>query len=625
VPEKQFSKSQRQTIESVLKHSVALRGLTDQGLRDVLSDVRESVFSKSRDMSLISTQVLAISKEACSRVLGYDLYDVQMLAADALINDQIAEMQTGEGKTVSAVPAAVFGGILGRGAHVATPNSYLAGRDFEQLQGVYESLGLSVGLLESGGDANDQKAKSYACDITYGPGYEFGFDYLRDQLLLKQRDQMPPGQVMIDNLTGQNSFPICQIRGLGFSIVDEADNVLLDDATSPQVLSEFQAGDAPDKEAVLLASRVAKALEDNTHFREPAPQQIELTPEGVDAIHQSEIAIPVNQLIRPWTKYVEAALKADRLFFRDVNYIVQEEEVRIVDESTGRIFEDRTWQSGMHQAIEAKEQVRITPESLPLAQITRQRFYRLYEHLSGMTGTAQNCHAEFKTVYGLGTRLIPLRVPSRRQTYPFRAFARQRQKWDAIIDSVKEIHALRRPVLIGTRTISESVVLAGLLEEAGLGFVLLNGQQDSEEAEVVAAAGAAGEITIATNLAGRGTDIKLGPGVSELGGLHVVVSECQGSYRVDRQLIGRCGRQGDPGSSQTFVSADDWLLVTHAPWLSDSLRGVGSGAKGGEAGVDVEPKVRRVQKQLEKEHYGARLQLLQQNQRQNDILASHWY
>ncbi|MCL4117428.1 UNVERIFIED_CONTAM: hypothetical protein GTU68_013119 [Idotea baltica] len=514
-------------------------------------------------------------------------------------------MQTGEGKTVSAVPAAVFGGILGRGAHVATPNSYLASRDFEQLQGVYESLGLTVGLLESGGDANEQKAAAYACDITYGPGYEFGFDYLRDQLLLKQRDDM--------------------VRGLGFSIVDEADNVLLDDATSPQVLSEFQSGDAPDKEAVLLAGRLAKVLEEKTHFREPAPQQIELTPAGVEAIHQTEISIPVNQLIRPWAKYVEAALKADRLFIRDVNYIVEENEIRIVDESTGRIFEDRTWQAGIHQAIEAKEQVPVTPESLPLAQITRQRFYRLYEHLSGMTGTAQNCHGELKAVYGLGVKEIPLRVPSQRQTYPFRAFASQAQKWDAIIESVKEIHGQQRPVLIGTRTISESVVLAGQLEEAGLGFVLLNGRQDCEEAEVVANAGAAGEITIATNLAGRGTDIKLGPGVSELGGLHVVVSECQASYRVDRQLVGRCGRQGDPGSSQTFVSADDWLLETHAPWLADSLRQVANVGEGGEAGIDVESKIRRIQKQLEKQHYAARLSLLRQNQRQNDILASHWY
>lgn len=617
-----FSRSQKQTIGDVLKFSSQVKSLNDGQLRNFLDDVRASLFANQVDPSSLKAKVLAISKEACSRVLGIDLYDVQMLAADALIGRQIAEMQTGEGKTISAVPAAVFGGIFGRGVHVATPNGYLASRDCQELRDVYESLGLSVGLIDSEDDAPDAKTDAYACDITYGPGYEFGFDYLRDQILLKQREALPAGQTLIECLQGKNATTIAQVRGLGFSIVDEADNVLLDDATSPQVLSEFQAGEAPDKDAVMLAGKLAGQLQPDLHFHEPHPQQIELSPEGLEAIHRPDVDIPFQQLIRPWTKYVEAALRAQLLFEKNVNYIVDDEKIRIVDESTGRIFEDRSWQSGIHQAVEAKEGVPVTPESIPLAQITRQRFYQLYEGLSGMTGTAQYCHQEFKSVYDIGVTIVPLRVPSRRLTYPFRTFASQAQKWEAILQSVREIHQSRRPILIGTRSISESLVIAGLLESAGLNHILLNGRQDAGEAEIVSGAGAAGSITIATNLAGRGTDIKLKPSVKEAGGLHVIVSECQASYRIDRQLIGRCGRQGDPGSSQTFVSADDWLLQTHAPWLADTIRSV---ARGGEADVDLEPKIRRVQKQLERQNYAVRLSLLEENKRQNDILSSHWF
>jgi preprotein translocase subunit SecA len=544
------------------------------------------------------------------------------LAADALINHQIAEMQTGEGKTISAVPAAIYGGVFGRGVHVATPNSYLASRDCHELRDVYESLGLSVGLIDSDDDAPDGKTDAYACDITYGPGYEFGFDYLRDQILLKQREALPAGQTLIESLQGKNSTTIAQVRGLGFSIVDEADNVLLDDATSPQVLSEYQAGEAPDKDAVIVAGQLAGQLQPDLHFHEPHPQQIELSPEGLEVIHGPDVDIPFQQLIRPWAKYIEAALRANLKFEKNVNYIVDDDKIRIVDESTGRIFEDRTWQSGIHQAVEAKEGVPVTPESIPLAQITRQRFYRLYEGLAGMTGTAQNCHQEFKSVYGIGATVIPLRVPSRRLTYPFRTFANQAQKWEAILQSVRKIHQSGRPILIGTRSISESLVIAGMLESAGLKHILLNGRQDAGEAEIVSGAGAAGSITIATNLAGRGTDIKLNQNVKDAGGLHVIVSECQASYRIDRQLIGRCGRQGDPGSSQTFVSADDWLLQTHSPWLAETIRSV---ARGGEADVDLEPKIRRVQKQLERQNYAVRLSLLEENKRQNDILSSHWF
>ena len=612
-----FSKLQESIVGSVRLKSSQLRQQTNREIRNHVDDLRERVFSKSSQTDSIVESVLAISNEAIRRVLGLEFYDVQILASNALIHKQIAEMQTGEGKTISAVPAAVYGGILGKGSHITTPNNYLASRDFEQLKEVYECLGLTTGLLDSDAATSSQKRDAYACDITYGPGYEFGFDYLRDQLLLKERDYLPTGRRLLDCLEGKAVLPPAQTRGLGFCVVDEADNVLIDDAMSPQILSEFQPGEATDRDAVLLARRLAAALDPNAHFRETGLERIELTADGVEAIHNREVDIPVRQLIRPWTQYVEAALKAELFFRRDVQYILVDNEVRIVDQSTGRIFEDRSWQAGLHQAVEAKEGVLVTPESLPLAQITRQRFYRLYEHLAGMTGTASNCKTEFKTIYDMVVTLIPLRVESNRSVLPMKAFDCFDRKWDAIARSIGEFHDNKRPVLIGTRTILESQILANLLELKGLDFELLNGTQTAAEADIIAKAGMLGAITIATNLAGRGTDIKLENGVRALGGLHVIVAECHSSARIDRQLVGRCARQGDPGSCQTFISADDWLLVTYASWLSESLKKI---SVDGATQLDLEPKVRKIQGRIERAQFAQRLELLRTTTRQNEIL-----
>lgn len=596
-----------------------LRQLSDPQLINAFDDLREQVFSNDRDMAHIATQTLAFSKEAIYRGLGMDLYDVQVLAGRTLIDGKIAEMHTGEGKTISAVPGAVYGGVLGRGCHVATTSDYLARRDFEQLRSVYQALGLTVGYLCTEDDAEMSKSEAYACDVTYGPGYEFGFDYLRDQMMLKDAATRPAGQRMIDQLAGNPIEPPCQIRGLGFAVVDEADNVMIDDASSPQVLSEFQPGEAPDSDAVRAAMQVADLMEPDRHYIEPTPEQLKLTSEGVQMIHAPSVTIPFAQLIRPWSRYVESALKAKLHFLRDVQYVVVDDEVRIVEQSTGRIFEDRSWQAGLHQAVEAKEGLPITPESLPLAQITRQRFYGLYENLSGMTGTAAACRKEFHAVYGLDIVQIPLRVPSGRKIMPMRAFSGQDQKWEAIAQSVRAIHQRQRPVLIGTRTIAESEILATLLQDAGIPFELLNGKQDADEAGVVSRAGHQAAVTIATNLAGRGTDIKMTREVKAMGGLHVIVSECHSSSRVDRQLVGRCGRQGDPGSCQTFIAADDWLMRTHAPWLVEGIERL---TRNGEANMDLEPRIRKLQQQIETRQFSARMQLLQDSHRRNEILTA---
>ena len=613
-----FTRQQKRMLASVAKIHAPLKQLTDTQLANGFNDLRVKAQSRHRDLQQLADEAMAFAKEATFRVLGMELYDVQLIAGNALVNRKIAEMHTGEGKTISAVPGAVFGGLFGNGVHVATPNSYLAQRDYEQLKEIYQSIGLSAGLLPSGEGPNDpsQTKAAYDCDITYGTGYEFGFDYLRDQMILRERKQQPLGHQVLNGLQG-NQGPLLSQRGLGFSIVDEVDNVLIDDATSPQVLSEFQPGEAADTNAVKLARNIALQLQKGSHFLEPRPGIIELTPEGESQIHDREIAIPTRELIRPWKEYIEAALRAEHHFIRNVEYVVGEEGVRIVDQSTGRIFEDRSWQAGLHQAVEAKEGLTISPESLPLATITRQRFYRLYQSLAGMTGTTQCCIEEFKTIYGLEVEKIPLRKPSQRRVLPMRVFDQAQRKWDAIAKSIIELQSKGRPVLIGTRTIKESQILADHLDVANFDYALLNGTQDADEAELISRAGLAGAITIATNLAGRGTDFKMPLEVIQSGGLHVIVSECHSSFRVDRQLIGRCARQGQPGSCQTFVSADDWLLETHAEWLADTIRKL---TKFGELETGIESNIRDLQTRLEREQFANRLQLLRSNERQNKII-----
>ncbi len=341
------------------------------------------------------------------------------------------------------------------------------------------------------------------------------------------------------------------------------------------------------------------------------PQSLELTPAGRARIHDPEVAIPAEQLQRAWTSYVEQALRAEHQFRRDVHYVLQGDGVQIVDGSTGRIFSDRTWQGGLQQAIEAKEGLPLTSENHTLAQITRQRFHRLYTRLAGMTGTAASCARELRAVYGVETIAIPPRLTSRRALYPLRVFATEEHKWQAIVSSVADMHRQQRPVLVGTRSIVNSELLADRIRAVGIPLALLNGRQDADEAAVVSQAGHCGCVTIATNLAGRGTDIRLGPGVAERGGLHVIVSECHESARIDRQLVGRCGRQGDPGSAQTFVAADDWLLRNFGGWLTTVIQRAAN--RQGEVTLRLESRIRRIQQAAERHHYAARAALLRQD------------
>ncbi len=587
--------------------------LLADGLRDVLSrrdDAEDDILVDS----------FALSAEALRRTLGIHLHGVQLQAALALAAGRIVEMQTGEGKTFAAVPAAVLRGLTGRGVHVVTPNQYLARRDCEQLRPVYEALGLSVAVLPEQ-CALGEKFAAYRSEITYGTASEFGFDYLRDQIELRKSGCDRPGELLLKRLRGQfRSGSSVMQRSRAFAIIDEADNVLLDEAGSPLILCASPTADAEDAAVHRMVRGLLADLQPDRDFRFlPTVGVLELTAQGTDRIYSHDLVIPAKQLRRPWSEYVEQALQAEFLFHRDMHYIVRDNSVQIVDAGTGRIFADRTWRDGLHQAIEAKENLRITAEKHVLARITRQRFFRMYDRLAGMTGTAAGCEREFHTVYGATVRVIPPRIPARRQVRRMRCFCSADARRAAIVSDVETIHRSGRPILLATRSIAESECLADDLRQRGLSLQLLNGRQDADEAQIISAAGQTGAITVSTNMAGRGTDIRLGDGVHALGGLHVIVSEPHDSFRGDRQLIGRCGRQGDPGTAQVYLSCDDAVVRLFGAWLRKPM--LRSADRTGEVHADLSGCLRRVQQGAERARYAARAALLRHDLARDQLLT----
>lgn len=593
----------------------------DQLRLEVLQVRRELARGHSTAEPHLLVAGVSLACEALRRAKGIRLYDVQLRAAMAMSRRCIAQMQTGEGKTFVAMTAAIHLSLAGRGVHVITPNVYLAERDQQLAASVASQLGLTVALLPEREDES-KKSPAYDADMTYGTGHEFGFDYLRDQLTLRQQAQDRLGAKLLHHLQPDaSSRRVTMQRGLAYAVVDEADSVLIDDASSPLVLSFGSNQPAADTDAHVTAMALAEMLIiDRDFLADASSGRIALTAAGIQRCHSRDVAIPVQQLVRPWTEYVTQALRARYLFRRDVHYVIQDDEVRIVDESTGRIFEDRTWQDGLHQAIECLSGLNITAEKESVAQITRQRFFRLYDHLSGMTGTAVGCEQELQDVFSLEVEEIPLRVPSKRVLMPSRFFAVNSARDAAIADSAIMMRNKGRAVLIGTRSIADSESIARELDSRGIPFQILNGLQNAEEAEIVSRAGQAGTITIATNLAGRGTDISLPPEVKAAGGLHVIVAECQSSGRMDRQLIGRGGRQGDPGSAQTFASADDALISMHGPWLAAALQREAS--ESGEVFADFTPQIRRIQLSVERQQYADRISMLRRDMHRDSLLNS---
>jgi preprotein translocase subunit SecA len=601
--------SPQKALEAVHAAASELRQRGDGSLKSAADELRAAARGHgdiARDEIL--SPAFALVFESTRRVHGIALFDAQLLAGMAMARGAIAEMATGEGKTLAAALPAVLFSLGGCGVHVATPNAFLAQRDFARVGPILQLLGISVGFVPEMAGA-DAKRAAYACDVAYATGYELGFDYLREQLHRISAPRPGLGEEQLDLLRGRPSRqPLSVQLQRTCAIIDEIDSVLIDEACLPLVLSDISEP-ARRREAYLAARQVAASLLEGKDFViDSQARSVALTRAGHQLIYEHYVGRHRYPLDRPWAEYIEQALASKYLHERDVDYVVRDGSVMLVDEFTGRIFSERTWRDGLHQSVEAKEGLLTSPEMRTAARISRQRFFRLYKSICGMTGTARGSHREFYRHFRLAVVQIPLQKTSRRETLPSRFFIDAESKYRAVVGEVVAVHDTGRPVLIGSRTIRNSERLAKALAAAGVPLALLNGRQDRAEAEIIAHAGHRGVVTIATNMAGRGTDIILGPGVAEVGGMHVIGVECHESGRIDRQLLGRAGRQGDPGSGRFFVSADDPLLVRFAPRLSQQMQRMPSNE--GEIEMDLSREVLVAQRAAEAAAFTARRQML---------------
>ena len=516
-----------------------MKALTDEEIPAKLAEYRDQVQNGGRSLDDVLPEVFALVREASSRVMGMRHYDVQLVGGMVLHAGKIAEMKTGEGKTLVATLPVVLNALSGKGVHVVTVNDYLARRDAEWMGRLYNFLGLSVGVIVQGLTDEERKA-AYACDITYGTNNEFGFDYLRDNMKFYAEQLVQ--------------------RGHNFAIVDEVDSILIDEARTPLIISGASDESTELYQAMDAVVRQLKAEEDY-----PIDEKSKTAMLTAAGVAKCEKILGIENLFDPasiaYQHHILQSLKAHHCFKRDVDYIVSDEgKVVIVDEFTGRLMPGRRFSDGLHQALEAKEGVKVEAENQTLASITFQNYFRMYDKLAGMTGTAQTEAVEFDQIYHLETITIPTNKPMIRKDLPDLIFRTQKEKYHAIIESIKELYKTGQPVLVGTISIETSELLSAMLKKEGVPHSVLNAKHHAEEAAIVAQAGQKGHVTIATNMAGRGTDIVLGEGVKELGGLHILGTERHESRRIDNQLRGRAGRQGDPGSSRFYLSLEDNLM-----------------------------------------------------------------
>jgi preprotein translocase subunit SecA len=502
---------------------------------------------------------------AIARELGIRPFDVQLAAAVVLHEGALAEVATGEGKTLIAMFPTYLNALSGHGVHTMTVNDYLARRDAEWTGAVFRRLGLTVGTLQAQMSELDRR-QAYQCDITYGTSGEFGFDFLRDRVKLKEAEKEAKTLYRLWKGEGQPSQPMTDgpvQRGHNFALVDEADSILIDEARTPLIISAPTRLAKPEEQVIYRwADSVGRVCQLGIDFRyDRKTGQVQLTEPGKKLARWSSPPCgPHSHATDKLHKHLERAIQAHHRYRLDQHYILREGKVVIVDEYTGRIQPDRHWQDGLHQAVEAKEGIPITVPCDPLAQVTFQNYLRNYKKLAGMTGTAAQNSWEFLRVYWLWVVCIPTNRPVIREQLPDWVFPSQDAKFDAVIDEVVELQRLGRPVLIGTRSVEKSEEISRRLHEMRIDHHVLNAKHQELESQIVAQAGQPGQVTIATNMAGRGTDIRLGPGVAALGGLHIIGTERHDARRIDRQLAGRAGRQGDPGSCQFYLALDDELL-----------------------------------------------------------------
>ncbi|WP_029546197.1 preprotein translocase subunit SecA [Selenomonas sp. AB3002] len=527
----------REVVEKINGLEPAMQNLTDDKLTGYTAKFKERLAS-GETLDDILPEAFAVTREASRRVLGMRHFDVQMIGGMCLHEGRIAEMRTGEGKTLVATLAVYLNALTGKGVHMVTVNDYLARRDSEWMGRLYKFLGLSVGLIAHDMDFPERKY-AYSCDVTFGTNNEFGFDYLRDNMVIYE-DQMVQ-------------------RELNFAIVDEVDSILVDEARTPLIISG--PGEKSTDMYAVMARAVAGLKEGTDYTVDEKQKTVAAADSTVPKIEQmlgiSNLYAPENIEL---SHCFNAALRAKALMKRDRDYVVRNDEIIIVDEFTGRLMEGRRYSDGLHQAIEAKEGVKIQRESQTLATITFQNYFRMYDKLGGMTGTAKTEEDEFLKIYNLPVIVVPTNKPVQRIDHPDLIYKTKKAKYKAVGQKVAEIHAKGQPVLIGTTSITQSEELSAVLKKYGIPHNVLNAKFHEKEAEIVADAGQKGAVTIATNMAGRGTDIKLGEGVEELGGLFIVGTERHESRRIDNQLRGRAGRQGDPGESRFFLSLEDDLL-----------------------------------------------------------------
>jgi preprotein translocase subunit SecA len=546
-------------------------GLSDGALAARVGELRPLFFRKSDVPDDLLQTALGVVRELAERTLGLRPYEVQLAGAIALFRGNVAEMATGEGKTLTIALTAALWAWSGHPCHVITVNDYLALRDAQKLGNFYGNCGLTVGAVTGEMDAR-LRAQAYASDIVYATAKELVADFLRDRLAMRSEVSHRARLLKALRLGAQPAFPGAVMSGIHSIIVDEADSILVDEAVTPLIISRAQDNDEMT-ETFLGASRFADTLVSGRHYRaEIKYRDVELLPEGEAELERARRDRGVPGL---WLRkdLIKQALTAREFFHRDRQYVVQDGKIVIVDEFTGRLMPQRTWRSGLHQMIEAKEGIPLTAPSETLSRLGFQKFFRFFKRLAGITGTAQESADELWQIYGLPVLAIPTHKPCIRVVKPRRLFTSQAEKWDAIVEEIAEVHATGRPILIGTRSVDKSEDLSGRLHALGIRHTVLNAVRHREEAAIVDKAGVKGAVTVSTNMAGRGTDIKLGPGVTELGGLHVIATECHESARIDRQLFGRCSRQGDPGTAVSIVSLDDELISRYTySWFQSFVK-----------------------------------------------------
>ena len=584
-----------------------------------IKELRRRLYSEGLKDELVA-QAFALVRELATRHLEMRHHDVQLYGGRVMLNGMIAEMETGEGKTMTATLPACTAALAGIPVHIVTVNDFLVKRDAKWMSPVYHALGLSVGTITEDMDMEQRRA-AYACDIVYCTNKQLVFDYLKDCLLLGQDSRRL--HMQLEGLYKEHPRASrLLMRGLCFAIVDEADSVLVDEARTPLVISNK--GDAAQeeftyKQAIQFAKKLNPARDFTIRARD---RHVDLTDFGKAQIaHHSRGYGSVWAGVRRRNELVQQALAALHLYESDKHYLVSEGTIQIIDEYTGRVMPDRSWERGLHQMIEAKEGCAITGRQETLARISYQRFFRRYLKLSGMTGTAREVAGELWSVYRLNVVTIPTNQPMLRTSEPDCVYGTADLKWRAIIDQVGELSRQKRPVLIGTRSVADSEYIDKLLQIAGLPHQILNARQDQEEAQIIVQAGQPGKITVATNMAGRGTDIKLAPGVADRGGLYVLATERHEARRIDRQLFGRSGRQGDPGSFRAILSLEDDLVTDYVGGAL--LRLLSRWVKRDQPlprwlGVPI---IKMAQSAAERHHSKVRRDLLKLDDNQSDMLA----